>query len=200
MKTRNSGTREKLLDAAYELNLRKGFVATTVDQICARAGVTKGSFFHYFESKDALGMAEIDRFCGMNRDFIAVSPRLTAREPMQRISQYIDMITNVCRDPIANCCLVGVLSQEISGSHPEMREGCRQTFSRWTAGLKAELDAAKAKYKPRATGIDTQSLAEHFIAVFEGALILAKAKNDIAPVASSLEHFKSYLRSVFQTP
>jgi len=191
-------TKDKLLDAARELILEKGFVGTTVDQICDRAGVTKGGFFHYFSSKDELGKQTLQKFCEANADFMAVSPVLTSREPLQRIFDYVDIIVAACQNPVTNGCLAGVLSQEVSHSHPELRKGCERAFSRWAAGLKAEMDAAKARYRPRASNIDTQSLAEHLIAVFEGALILAKARNDVAPVRASLDHFKSYIRSVFR--
>src|SRR5689334_24216214 len=55
-------TKEKLLDAAQQLMLSKGFPATTVDEICDTAGFTKGSFFHYFESKEQLGKEVLNRF------------------------------------------------------------------------------------------------------------------------------------------
>ena len=50
-------TRGKLLDAALTVIRTKGYTATTVDDICVAAGVTKGSFFHYFKSKEDLALA-----------------------------------------------------------------------------------------------------------------------------------------------
>ena len=62
----HSPTKEKLLEAAQQLMLAKGFPATTVDEICEAAGFTKGSFFHYFESKEHLGKEVLDRFYQKN--------------------------------------------------------------------------------------------------------------------------------------
>jgi len=55
-------TKRKLVDAGVNLMRRRGFNATTVDDICAAAGVTKGAFFHYFKSKDDLATAAVIRF------------------------------------------------------------------------------------------------------------------------------------------
>jgi len=60
---KDSPTKTRLLDAAERLMLAKGFSATTVDDICETAKLTKGSFFHYFESKDELGEELLEHFC-----------------------------------------------------------------------------------------------------------------------------------------
>ena len=52
-----AATRQRLIDATVRLMLRQGFAATSVDRICGEAGLTKGSFFHHFESKEAVGKA-----------------------------------------------------------------------------------------------------------------------------------------------
>ena len=61
-------TKEKLYDAALGLILSKGFVGTSVDDICREAKVTKGSFFHYFRSKDELGAELLRKYCENGRE------------------------------------------------------------------------------------------------------------------------------------
>ena len=72
MRTRqeNPATREKLLETAQHLMLAKGYTATSVEEICEAADLTKGSFFHYFASKEDLGKAVLDRY--VNTMFQAV--------------------------------------------------------------------------------------------------------------------------------
>lgn len=200
MRTRQlySPTKEKLLEAAQQLMLAQGFTATTVDEICQAAGLTKGSFFHYFESKEHLGKAVLDRFVSSMFQTIGGAPFLKKSDPLQRIYGYVDFAIRMSKDPkVQNSCLLGTFAQELSDTHHRMRSICAQHFARWADALKQDLDQAKAKYRPKAA-LATQSLAEHFIAVVEGSLILAKAKNEKKVFEKNLLHFKQYLKSLFE--
>jgi len=194
----DSPKREKLLEAAEELMLAKGFAATTVDEICETAGVTKGSFFHYFESKEDLGKAVLNRFCHSMLQRFHQGPFQKKKDPLHRIYGWIAFGIEMSKNPIAQKgCLLGNFSQELSDTHPGIRSLCAERFAGWTELLKKDLDAAKAKYAPRVR-LDTQSLAEHFIVVIEGSLILAKAKQDMSVMEKNLRHFKQYLESLFE--
>lgn len=195
---RDSPAKERLLDAAQRLMLAKGFAATTVDEICAAAGLTKGSFFHYFAGKDELGEAVLDRFVAGRAQAMQAGPFTRRRDPLRRVYGYLDFIGAMARRPGApSGCLLGNFAQELSDTHPKIRARCAQHFARWTARFKRDLDEAKATHAPRAA-IDTEGLAEHFIAVLEGALILAKAKQDRSQVAGHVRHFKRYVKSLFE--
>jgi len=189
-------TRQALLDAAERLMLAHGVGATTVDQICDAASVTKGACFHYFASKDALAQATLERFCRRSGERYQAAPFNAKRDPLARLHGYIDFTIAQVTDPFRDGCLVGVFSQELAESHPPFRRQCDQAFTGWAAELTTMLDAVKRHYAPRAR-IDTRSLAEHFLAVFEGALILAKARHDVAPVKAQLRHFQRYVDSLF---
>lgn len=187
-----------MLDAAQRLMLAKGFAATTVDEICGEAGLTKGSFFHYFESKDALGKAALDRFAERGLGGIESAPFRRHRDPLKRIIASIDFWIDRINDPSTECgCLLGNFSQELSDTHPEIRTRCVRHFERWTQMLKQDFEEAKSAYRPRAQ-IGTQGLAEHYVAVLEGALLLTKATRDRKLFERNLTHLKRYIRSVFE--
>ncbi len=191
-------TKRKLLEAAQQLMLAKGFPATTLDEICAAAGVTKGSFFHYFAGKEDLGKAVLEHFMGGRFQAMQAAPFLKKRDPLERVYGYVDFVIKMSKDPSTlQGCLLGSFAQELSDTHPKIREQCGHYFDQWAAALKRDLDAAKAEYAPRAT-FDTQSLSEHFIVVIEGALILVKAKQDGKILGKQLRHFKCYLQSLFE--
>ena len=81
-------TREKILDASLGLILDHGFGATTVDAVVARAGITKGAFFHHFASKSDLGRALVDRYALMDREHFAermARARKLASDPLQQL-------------------------------------------------------------------------------------------------------------------
>ena len=60
--TRGTTAKEKLLKAAFSLMVSRGYPATTVDEICSEAGVSKGSFYHSFKTKEELGLAVLDDY------------------------------------------------------------------------------------------------------------------------------------------
>jgi TetR/AcrR family transcriptional repressor of nem operon len=189
-------SKARLLDAAERLMQAQGFSATSVEEICEAAKLTKGSFFHYFESKEQLGQELLERFCGtMQARFReAVSGE---RDPLKRVYACVDFVIEMSKECGARQgCLLGGFAQELSDTHPAMRSLCAKAFTEWAGALKQDLDEAKARYAPRAA-LDTRSLAEHFIAVLEGAKILAKAKGDHGIEEQSLRHFKRYLQSLF---
>ncbi len=178
--------------------LVKGFPATTVDEICAAAGVTKGSFFHYFKSKEHLGKAVLDRFCSSMQQVMREGTFRKKGDPLQLVYGYVDFAIKMTKNPIfANGCLLANFTQELSDVHPEIRSLCAERFTQWAEALKQDLDQAKTKYAPKAP-FDTRSLAEHFISVLEGSLILGKAKQDMKVVEKNLLHFKQYLKNLFE--
>lgn len=189
--------KEQLLATAQRLMLTKGFAATRVDEICKAAGLTKGAFFHYFDSKDAAGRATVERFARELVQAFQTAPFREKADPLERVYGYVDFTIEICKDAVLRKgCLVGAFSQELSDTHPEIRAVCAQTFVGWAQGLRQHLDDAKALYAPGAS-IDTRSLAYHFIAVLEGSLVLAKALQRVQIVEESLTHYRRYVQSVF---
>jgi TetR/AcrR family transcriptional regulator, transcriptional repressor for nem operon len=81
--------RDKILDAALTAIRTKGFTATTVDDLCAAAGVTKGAFFHHFDSKDALGVAAAQHWSKVTSGFFADAPYHHHNDPLERVLAYI---------------------------------------------------------------------------------------------------------------
>jgi TetR/AcrR family transcriptional repressor of nem operon len=194
----HSPTKEKLLEAAQQLMLAKGFPATTVDEICGAAGFTKGSFFHYFESKEQLGKEVLDRFFFSLQQMIQQGSFPKKSDPLQRVYGYVDRFIEMSKNPeLPSGCLLGNFTQELAETHPGIRSLCAQRFAEWAATVKQELDKAKAQHAPKAS-FDTQSLAEYLIAVLQGSRILAKAKQDPGVFKENLQHFKRYVKCLFE--
>ncbi len=194
----HSPTKEKLLEAAQQLMLAKGFTATTVDEICEAAGRTKGSFFHYFENKEDLGKAVLDHYISSRFQMIRQAPFFKKSDPLQRAYGYVDFMIRMSKNAVSeNSCLLGNFAQELSDTRPIIRSQCAKHFAKWAEPFKKTLDEAKAKYAAKAT-LDTQSLAEHLIAVLEGSIILAKATQDKSMIEKNLRHFKQYLKALFK--
>jgi TetR/AcrR family transcriptional repressor of nem operon len=192
----DSPTREKLLDAAQELMLAKGFTATSVDEVCDAAGLTKGSFFHYFESKEHLGRVVAERYCTAAQQRFEAAPFRRLEDPVDRVLGFIDYLLERARSSMFRGCLLGTFVQELSQTHPGIRSVCAAGFEGLADFLKQDLVQAKRHAAARARWAP-QGLAEHMIAVMQGAIILAKAKQDLTVVEESLGHLKEYLKNVF---
>jgi len=194
-----TSTRSTLLNAAMALMLRKGFSATSVDEICQSARVTKGSFFHYFVDKEALGKAVLDHYWQVGHERLREAAQRQDADPLQRLYAYIDWFVEISKNPqIPKSCLFGNFAQELSKTHPRLRQQTWRGFAGWADEITHDLDAVKARHVPR-VDVDTQSLARHFLAIYEGALILTKAKQDPTILAENMRHFKRYIQLMFDT-
>jgi TetR/AcrR family transcriptional repressor of nem operon len=191
-------TKVKLLEAAQQLMLTKGYPATTLDEICQVAGLTKGSFFHYFENKEDLGKAVLDHFVETMFGIVQQAEFHQKKDPLQRVYGYLDFLTKLSKDPnIPRSCLLGSFAQELSDTHPKIQTQCAKHFNQWTEDFKKDLDQAKAQHAPNAA-FDTRSLSEYLITILEGSLILAKAKQERRIIERNLQHFKQYLKTLFK--
>lgn len=184
------------MEAAITLCLERGFADTTVAEVCERADLTKGAFFHYFEGKEAMGKAVLERWVANGTAVFSAASFWRQADPLDRLYGYIDFTAELTKAGPCGC-LVGIFSQELWHSHPELRADCEIAFTRWAEGLGQLLEQAKSRYAPTAS-FDPQSLAYHFIAVFEGALVLARAFQRPEVVEEQLGHFKAYARNLFE--
>ncbi len=197
----DSPAKKKLLDAAERLILERGFAATTVDDICCAAGLTKGSFFHYFDNKDDLCKAVLAHTMEKRRRLMKDAPFTKLADPLDRVLGRLDFLAEMSRvmfqDPDVRAgCLIGNLTQELAHTRPDIRSQCADCLQEVAQDLEGDLAEAKAKHAPRAR-IDPHSLAEHFVAVMEGSFVLAKAQQGPKAIESNLLHLKKYFRGLF---
>lgn len=179
------------------LMLGKGYSATGVDDVCRAARVTKGSFFHYFKTKEDLGKAVLDRFYKVMQARAAESPHFKKEDPLDRVLGWMDFAIEQSRHPeMLKGCLLGTFSQELAQTHKAIQKECDLRFCDWTGHIRKDLDEAVERHKPRGP-IDTATLASHLVACLEGAIILAKAKGDGRPIRDTLEHCRAYVSSLF---
>jgi TetR/AcrR family transcriptional repressor of nem operon len=191
----NAPARQALLAAAIRLIRANGYAATSVADLCAAAGVTKGAFFHHFASKDRLAVAAAGHFTDMAANWFSMAPFVHLADPVDRVLGYVDFrIARLSPDLAQSTCLLGTLVQEAYGSSAEIREACFAGIVRQAEGLEPDLAAAISEH---CLDLDARALALHTQAVLQGAFILAKAADDPAPAVASLLHLKRYLALLF---
>jgi TetR/AcrR family transcriptional repressor of nem operon len=189
--------KDKLLQASLSLIREQGFAATTVDDLCGRAGVTMGAFFHHFESKDALGVAAVEHWSRTTGALFSAAPYHQLPDGLGRVRAYLALRKSLIRGGLAELsCMAGTLVQETYVSHPTIRAACADSIF-GHAGTLVEDFAAAMKERGVVGTFTPESLAAHTQCVLQGAFILAKARADARIAVESIEHLERYVELLF---
>jgi TetR/AcrR family transcriptional repressor of nem operon len=187
-------TRDRILAAATELIHQHGYKATGVADIVAASGVPKGSFYFYFASKEELGRVLLQRYREKQREELAlVFPEGAAAVPT--IRGFFESAMRMQAD--SGCksgCLLGNLAAEITESEDLRKEleGVLHDLQQALAGVVArgqQSGELKSDFPPEAA-------ADFFLSVFEGSILLAKARRDPKALEASLSMLARYLETL----
>lgn len=177
---RTSDARKRLVDSGQALMHEKGYTAVGVGEVCARAGVKKGSFYYFFPSKQELALAVIDRFGAANSDQLAQLLESDA-PPLDRMLHFFDASYRAHRDSREACgkllgCAIGNLALEMGSQDKVLRQRLRAVLDgqidRFAAVLQEAIDRGDLPQQ------DARGTAASLMALIEGALLLAKASDD----------------------
>lgn len=196
-KSSSPATRGKLIDAGVELIRTHGFNGTTVDDICKAAGVTKGGFFHYFDSKDDLADTALTTFDEARTELFREAPFRKLADPLDRVFGRLDFERAAILDiGKIKGCLAGMLAQELALSRKEFRKACGEFFDRRIVDFAADLAAAKAAHRP-VVDFDPTSVARFYVAAIQGSQILSKVNGTMEARLEAVEHFRGYVAGLF---
>jgi TetR/AcrR family transcriptional repressor of nem operon len=190
-------SKTKFLNAALQVIRTKGYTATRVEDICEAAGLTKGSFFHHFSSKEDLALAAAEHWNSLTGGIFANAPYHSAGGPLERLLAYVDFRKALLRGELPDfTCFVGTMLQEVYDTHPPIREACEQSITGHAATLEGDIAQAMQQYGVRGEWT-ARSLALYTQAVIQGAFVLAKAKEGPEVAAECLDHLHRYLELLF---
>ena len=189
-------SRTKLLDAAVSVIRAKGYSAARVDDICAAAGLTKGSFFHHFESKEDLAIAAAQAWNDSAVRLFAEAPYMAETDPLARLLGYLRFRRQLVAGDLREwTCYAGTTIQEVHETHPAIREACAQSITAHLAHLTTLAEQVLAERPvPR---LRAQSLATHIQVVLQGAFVMAKAAQDAQVAVDSIDHLTRYVEMLF---
>ncbi len=181
-------SRDRLLNASLDLIRRNGLSATSVADLCAAAGVTKGAFFHHFATKDDLAIAAAEHWtCTTDAAFDVAAYRNHA-DPLDRVLGYLAQRRQWLDGPLPEVtCLVGTMVQEAYATAPNIRDAACASILGHADDVARDIEAARALHAPDAAW-NAGDLSLHIQAVLQGSFILAKATNDIAVAQRSIEY------------
>ncbi|TVP55813.1 MAG: TetR family transcriptional regulator [Halomonadaceae bacterium] len=182
-------TRHHIIQTGAELIARQGFSATGINKILDAAQVPKGSFYHYFRSKDDFGLAVIEAYAAEYDQRLDDTLGNTALAPLERLQSYLSL----AGDEMASCdytkgCLIGNLGQELAAQNEAFRSRLDQVFTGWEKRFQTCIVAAQANGEV-STGIDAAEAASLLLSGWQGALLRAKLSRSEAP----LQRFRNLL-------
>lgn len=188
-------TRTRLLSATYSLMLSKGFSATSVDEICGEAGVSKGSFYHFFDSKQQVALDMIEWHLRESEETLRANAAIQALPEELRAVAYVRHIEETSEEVWRDGCLIGNFALELAETHPAIRERVSATFR----ALADDLEKLFAPFCRKIRGKNApaaRELAEQMLVVIEGGVVLSKAHDDNRFVRTSLRTFRRYLETL----
>ncbi|MCK6391234.1 MAG: TetR/AcrR family transcriptional regulator [Azonexus sp.] len=182
-------TREALLQAGLARLTEKGFSATGLEEILSQVGVPKGSFYHYFASKEAFGLALIDRYAAYFADKLDRFLLNPGRRPLDRLRDFVDHAkAGMARHDFQRGCLIGNLGQEMGALPGAFRQRLIDVFNDWQQRVAACLALAVEAGEIPPTA-DCQRLASAFWIGWEGAVLRAKLEGSAEPLGVFSDFF-----------
>ncbi|MCK2184055.1 TetR/AcrR family transcriptional regulator [Halomonas getboli] len=189
----NPDTRDALIRCGVEILTEQGFVSTGIDGVLKQVGVPKGSFYHYFDSKEAFGEAVMDRYAAYfagKLDRWLLDPEVP---PLERIGRFIDDARmGMARHDYRRGCLVGNLCQEITILPARYRERLTAILEDWERRLARCLRLA-VEDGDLAPDADCERLAALFWIGWEGAVQRARIVQDDTPLTLFGEEYLARL-------
>ncbi|MBS9460922.1 TetR/AcrR family transcriptional regulator [Flagellimonas sp. 389] len=194
-------TRDKILAESKTLIFENGFSGTSIDQILARTGITKGAFFYHFKTKNVLAHALIEEFA--KEDIAHMNEALSKTQELkgdalkrllQFIQEFIDMMSGLS-EPYS--CLYASYTYEPSQFDKETLQHISETILTWRNTMESLINDVLKEYDTK-IDIDLQSLADHTVVIFEGAFVVSKALKGRDLTADHLRHLKNYFQLIFE--
>jgi TetR/AcrR family transcriptional repressor of nem operon len=186
----SSGTQEDLITAARDLMLRHGYAATGINDICREAGVSKGAFYHFFETKEALTIAALDSFYRLGMEEL-MSIDASADDPAA-LPRFVERVAEHAPRIWEHGCLLGGLATEMAFSSDTLQHEVARLFDQFAARIAEFAGPFVASLATDELG--ATAIAEDFLAIVEGAIVLSRAHRDPQRIRAALERYAQSLR------
>ncbi|MEJ7794398.1 MAG: TetR/AcrR family transcriptional regulator [Nocardioides sp.] len=190
-----TATRTRILDAAERLVIENGYAATSVDQVVAASGSSKGAFFHHFSSKLELARTLVQRYAEADvaqlRAAMAHAEAATL-DPVGRVEAFLQWFEDrydTLLDEDTSCLYISILTERelvLDGTS----EPILDAVIAWRTDLTRIIGAA---LQGGDTGLDAEALADHVFVTFEGAFLLARSTRDPSHMRTQLRVLRQLL-------
>jgi TetR/AcrR family transcriptional regulator, transcriptional repressor for nem operon len=195
MKMATNQSKERILAAAKELFLARGYAATTVDAICEKAGLTKGSVYYFFDSKEDLGLAVLEWSIRRGVQMLASGPYVRIVDPVEKAFAFLKHLEKCSPEIWIGGCLLGSFSLELADTNSRMQQAVAGMFQALADDFANKLRPI-ASHCARKNAPSASELAETLLGTVEGSIILAKAHRDPTRIPKALRGFRLSLAAL----
>jgi TetR/AcrR family transcriptional repressor of nem operon len=189
-------TRDRLIESARYLFWERGFAGTSMADLLAHAGVNSGSFYHFFESKEALLRAVLDGYLHALRPMVVDPAFAKTREPVERIFAILEgyrgrILQTDCRYG----CPLGRLALEIDPENRPAHKLIAENFQGWIGAVR-ECVTQMENQLPRNT--DPEALSTYVLAVMEGGVMLSRSYGSVEPFDRAVKQLREHFRLLLE--
>jgi TetR/AcrR family transcriptional regulator, transcriptional repressor for nem operon len=194
-----SQSKERILAAARELFLAGGYAATTVDAICEKAELTKGSFYYSFDSKEDLGIAVLDWSLRQNVRMLETGPHIRIADPIEKAFAFLKHLEKCSPDLWSAGCLLGSFALELADTNSRMQQAVAGMFQAVADNFAENLQPIAAESGGKQARAASE-LADALLGIVEGSIILAKAHRDPSRIPKAIRGFRCSLERLIAEP
>lgn len=197
-------TRLKILNRTQALILENGYAGTTIDQILESAQITKGAFFYHFKSKTELARAVIEYYAENDEKGLRIALESTEKfsaDPVQRLLEFVQWFIDSFKgleEPFPGC-LFASYTYEPGHFSEEVKEVVTSSILSWRRAIVQLITEAENASNTK-LAVGTESLADHFNVILEGAFIVSKSLKAPKIISNQLVHYRNYLKLIFSQP
>lgn len=198
----SSGTKERILDAAQEQVLERGFAATSIDAIQEAAGISRGTFFYHYRTKDVLARALIERYAEEDQrltDELMTRAESLSNDPLQQVLIDLALWEEVFRETGAGeaGCLFASYSYEAGLFDEHTHSLIVGSIEHWRRTFGGKLEEAMRRHPVSARDADPYVLADMAYGLLQGAFILGRTLSDPGVMVTHLRQFRTLLELLF---
>ena len=188
-------SKEKLVRAARNLMLAQGYPVTSVDDIIAAAGVSKGSFYHYFDSKEELALTAMHEFLADGATLMMDGHFRDIADPKKRAIAFLKHVESLATRLWDHGCLLVMFSVELAGTSPKVRAETSAVLNELIGRIGAILRPL-TKDGGGNMPMTASALANMYMAVIDGSLVYARATGDSSCIAKNLKTFRQQIEAL----
>jgi TetR/AcrR family transcriptional repressor of nem operon len=189
--------KSKMISSAKGLMLVNGYPSTSVDEIISAAGVSKGSFYHCFKSKEELGAAVAEAYLDEALAVIGTGRYEEVEDPLERAFAFVEHMEAAAPALWNHGCMLGSFAIDLSGTHSTIAACLNRLMDDLESRMAPLLEpiALACRQDDAPSG---RELANHMMAVVEGGIVMAKAHGEPKRIAGAIHEFKRYLKALIK--